>query len=307
MTRPLYAGIEAGGTKFVCAVGTSPQHILAQTRFSTTHPDETLERARTFFMDAQAQHGPLAALGVAALGPLDPNPRSATFGCITSTPKPGWGGINVLDPFRSLNLPFGFDTDVNGAALAEWRWGAAHGLENCVYLTVGTGIGGGVLIEGRLVHGLLHPEMGHMRLPHDWESDPFPGCCPYHGDCLEGLAAGPALEKRWGQKAEDLPSGHPAWVLEAHYLALALVNIICNLSPQRIILGGGVMAASHLFAAIRAETRQLLNSYIQSSAILDQIDTYIVPPALGNQAGVCGALALAERAAITSRETSLHA
>jgi fructokinase len=188
----------------------------------------------------------------------------------------------------------GFDTDVNGAALSEWRWGAAQGLDTFLYLTIGTGVGGGGLINGKLMHGLVHPEMGHMRLPHDWQADPFPGNCPFHGDCLEGMASGPALHKRWGQRGDSLPPDHPAWELEALYLAWGLVNLVCTLSPQRIILGGGVMAQPQIWPLLRGKTQQLLNGYVRSPAILEHIDEYIVPPGLGGRAGVLGAMALAE-------------
>ena len=184
----LYGGIEAGGTKFVCAVGSGPDDIRAQTQFPTTTPGETLARAIDFF---RAQPPNLAAIGIASFGPVDPNPASPTFGYITTTPKPGWAQTDFAGAIRrALDLPVGFDTDVNGAALAEYRWGAAQGLDTFIYLTIGTGLGGGGLINGCPMHGLIHPEMGHIRLPHDWEADPFPGTCPYHGDCLEGLAAG---------------------------------------------------------------------------------------------------------------------
>jgi fructokinase len=198
---------------------------------------------------------------------------------------------------RALGVPVGFDTDVNVAALGEAHWGNAQGLTTFLYLTVGTGIGGGGLFNGRLMHGLVHPEMGHMLLPHDRKADPFPGICPYHGDCLEGLACGPALQARWGMAGGSLPPDHPAWVMEADYLALACVNFICILSPQRIILGGGVMSQGQLFPLIRQRVQALLNGYIQAPAILEQIDTYIVPPGLGSRAGVLGALALAEQVA----------
>jgi fructokinase len=193
---------------------------------------------------------------------------------------------------QALGVPVAFDTDVNAAALGEWQWGAAQGLENFIYLTVGTGIGGGGMAGGRLIHGLVHPEMGHIPVPHNHDRDPFPGSCPFHDDCLEGLAAGPALEKRWGRRAETLPGDHPAWSLEAHYLALGLVAYICILSPQRIILGGGVMQQKQLFPLIRREVQQLLNGYVQSPAIVEKIDEYIVPPGLGDKAGVLGSLAL---------------
>jgi fructokinase len=186
---------------------------------------------------------------------------------------------------------------VNGAALGEYRWGAAQGLDTFVYLTIGTGIGGGGMINGKLVHGLLHPEMGHMRLPHDVERDPFPGVCPFHGDCLEGVAAGPAIEARWGQRGETLPSGHPAWALEAHYLALGVVNLTCIMSPQRVILGGGVMQQAHLFPLIRSEVQRLLNGYLKAPEIMDRIEEHIVPPGLGKYAGIKGAIALGQQVA----------
>ncbi len=292
----VYGGIEAGGTKFVCAVGSGPEDLRGETRFPTTTPEETLNRAIAFFRQQQATlDEPLAAIGVAAFGPLDPDPASPTFGFITTTPKPGWANTDFAGVIRrALRLPVGFDTDVNGAALAEQRWGAAQGLDTFVYLTIGTGIGGGGMAAGRLLHGLLHPEMGHLRVPHDWEADPFPGSCPFHGDCLEGLASGPALEQRWGRRAETLPSDHPAWALEARYLALGLTNIILTLAPQRIILGGGVMQQPFLFPLVRREVQELLNGYIHATEILERIDDYIVPPALGNRAGVLGAIALAQ-------------
>ena len=291
----LYGGIEAGGTKFVCAVGTPPDDMRAEAQFPTTTPEETIGRAIGFF---SAQPEVPAAIGIASFGPVDPEPASPTYGFITTTPKPGWAQTDFAGAVRRASgLPVGFDTDVNGAALGEHRWGAAQGLDTFVYLTIGTGIGGGGMVRGKVMHGLVHPEMGHIRLPHDVEADPFPGICPYHGDCLEGLACGPALEARWGQPAETLPPDHPAWPLQARYLALALVNLICTLSPQRIIMGGGVMKQRQLFPLVRAEVQALLNGYVQAPEILEEIDRYIVPPALGDRAGVLGAIALAERAA----------
>ncbi len=294
----LWGGIEAGGTKFVCAVGTGPDDLRAETRYPTTTPEETLARAIAFFSQQQREQGePLIALGVSAFGPLDPDPRSPTFGFITTTPKPGWANADVVGPLRgAFGLPIGFDTDVNGAALGEHVWGAAQGLDTFIYLTIGTGLGGGGMVGGQLMHGLVHPEMGHMLIPHDWEADPFPGFCPFHGDCLEGLAAGPALERRWKVRGEQLPVDHPAWALEAHYLALGLMNLILALSPQRIILGGGVMEQPQLFPMIRQEVRALLNGYVHAPEILERIDAYIVPPALGSRAGVLGSIALAQAA-----------
>lgn len=291
----IYGGIEAGGTKFVCAVGTGPEDVRAETHFPTTTPQETIARAVRFFREQQERLGrPLTAIGIASFGPLDLLPQSPTFGSITATPKPGWQNVDLMGEVRrELGVPVGVDTDVNGAALAESRWGAAQGLDTFIYLTVGTGIGGGGMAGGTLLHGMLHPEMGHIRIPHDRQKDPFEGCCPFHGDCLEGLACGPAIEKRWGAPPETLPPDHPAWALEAHYLALALVNFICTLSPQRIILGGGVMNRRQLFPMIRREVRELLNGYIPTPQILQDVDTYIVPPALGERVGVLGAIALA--------------
>ncbi len=292
----LVGGIEAGGTKFVCAVGTGPADVRAETRFATTTPQQTIGQAIQFFQEQRKRVGPLAAIGIASFGPIDPEPRSATFGYITSTPKPQWGNTDFAGAVgRALDLPVAFDTDVNVAALGEWRWGAGQGVDNLIYLTIGTGIGGGGLVNGRLMHGLIHPEMGHIRIPHDLAADPYPGHCPFHGDCWEGLACGPAINERWRQPSETLPADHPAWPLEAHYIALALVNIICTLSPQRIILGGGVMSNSQLFPLIRTDVRKLLNDYVQSPAILYHIEQYIVPPALDYRSGVLGAFALAQQ------------
>ena len=293
---PLYGGIEAGGTKFVCAVGSGPDDLLAEIRYPTGTPQESIGKAIDFFRSA-AKDQPLEAIGIASFGPIDPNPESPTYGYVTTTPKPHWADTDFVGPLQeALGVPVGFDTDVNGAALAESRWGAGQGLSDIVYITVGTGLGGGAVVNGKLLHGMMHPEMGHMRIPHDWENDPYPGFCPYHGDCFEGLTAGPALHGRWQVDPKTLPIEHPAWILEAHYLALGLMNIITILSPQRIILGGGVMEQKQLFPLIHKELQKALNSYIQMPQIVEKIDEYIVPPQLGNQTGVLGAIALAEAA-----------
>ncbi|KAB8141959.1 ROK family protein [Chloroflexia bacterium SDU3-3] len=290
---PLYGAIEAGGTKWVCAVGTGPDDIRDLVRFPTTTPEETLGQAVAFFSSMPD----LAALGIGSFGPVDLHRSSPTYGYITTTPKPGWTNTEVAGVFaRALGVPVAFDTDVNAAALGEHRWGAAQGLESCVYITVGTGIGGGVFVQGRLLHGLLHPEIGHMLLPRDPQRDPYTGACPYHGDCLEGLAAGPALLGRYGQRGETLPPDHPAWELEAHYLALACANLVLTLSPQRIILGGGVMHQPSMFPMLRAELLRVLGGYVRMPQIEQQIESYVVPPALGDRAGVLGALALAQQA-----------
>lgn len=291
----IYGGIEAGGTRFVCAIGSGPDRLQV-TSFATTTPGESIDRAIAFFQQHQRRK-PLSAVGVGSFGPVDLDATSPKFGYITATPKPGWANTEFQGRIsRALGVPVEFDTDVNAAALGEATWGAARGLGTFIYVTVGTGIGGGGMVNGKLLHGLLHPEMGHLRVPHDLDKDPYPGACPFHGDCLEGLAAGPALLGRWGHRAEDLPADHPAWELEAQYLALGLANLICTLSPQRIILGGGVMQRIGLFQMVRRNVQQVLNGYLQVRTILEQIDQYIVPAALGDRAGVLGAIALAKMA-----------
>jgi fructokinase len=295
--KAMYGGIEAGGTKFVCGVAADPDDIRDVIRFPTTSPDITLQQAIDYFINYQRNNQKLNAIGIASFGPLDLNTASPQYGCIKTTPKSGWNDVDIIGPFKkALGVPIGFDTDVNGAALAEWRWGAARGLDTFLYLTVGTGIGGGGMVNGELIHGMLHPEMGHIRIPHDRDVDPFEGVCAFHGDCLEGLANGPAIEKRWGIRGENLPPDHPAWVLESGYLALALVNYICVLAPQRIILGGGVMEQKHLISMVRSKVQELLNGYIKTDQIVNAIDDYIVEPDLGARAGVLGAIALAYQA-----------
>ena len=293
----LFGGIEGGGTKFVCAVGTGPDDIRAETRFPTTTPAETIGRAISFFQEQEKVIGRLSAVGFASFGPIDPNLVSPTYGYVLPTPKPGWSNSDVVGPLKkALNLPIGFDTDVNGAALSEARWGAAQGCDPVVYFTIGTGIGGGAVVNGKLMHGLTHPEMGHMKIPHDLSVDPFPGACPFHGDCFEGLAAGPALEQRWGQKAETLPVDHPAWDIEAQYIALAFANVIYTFSPQKIVIGGGVVQQAHMLPLIQQKVQKILGGYVQSAQITQHIDQYIVLPGLGNRSGVLGAIALAELA-----------
>jgi fructokinase len=290
----LYGGIEAGGTKFVCAIASGPDDVRAETTFPTTTPAETFGRALAFFGE-QARGEPLAAVGIASFGPVDLDPASPTHGYITTTPKPGWGNTDFAGAMRAaLGVPVFFDTDVNAAALGECTWGAGRGRDPVVYLTIGTGIGGGLVVGGRPVHGLQHPEMGHMYLPRDpAEAAAFGGACPYHGACLEGLASGPAIAKRWGQPAQTLPPDHPAWDLEARTLAYALTNMIFTLAPQVIILGGGVAEQAHLLAKVRAEVERLLRGYIQSPWLKPGLEEYIVRPGLGRRAGVLGAIALA--------------
>lgn len=293
----LYGGIEGGGTKFICVVGSAPDDIRAETRFQTTTPEETMAWAVDFFKQQESSLGELASIGFACFGPLDPNPASPAYGHILPTPKPHWTGANVVGMLRSaFDIPISFDTDVNGAALGEWRWGEGQGLHTFIYLTVGTGIGGGAYVEGKLLHGLIHPEMGHIAVRHDFNKDPFEGVCPFHGDCFEGLASGAAIEKRWGQRGDTLPNDHPAWGLEAEYIAQALASYSFMLSPQRIVIGGGVGSLPHLLPRIQQGTKALINGYIQSPAILENIESYIVSPGLGNRSGMLGAIALAEQA-----------
>jgi fructokinase len=290
----IYGGIEAGGTKWVCAIGDGPGDLRETVTFPTTTPVETIGRATDFFTRTDG----LAAVGVGSFGPIDVRRSSPTWGSITTTPKAGWAHTDVVSALGlALGLPVAFDTDVNAAALGEQRWGAAIGLDTFCYITVGTGIGGGGMSNGRLLHGLLHPELGHMRIPHDRARDPFEGACPYHGDCFEGLASGGALRQRWGRSGEDLDDA-AAWELEAEYLALGLVNVVCILSPQRIILGGGVMKRPGLLALVRARMRELLAGYVATPELTDEIDDYVVAPALGDRAGVLGAIELARRVAL---------
>ncbi|MCL4561220.1 MAG: ROK family protein [Chloroflexi bacterium] len=292
----IYGGIEAGGTKFICVIGSGPDEILAETRVPTTTPDETIQHVIRFFKENSTDH-PLRSVGVGSFGPVDLDTLSPTYGYITTTPKPGWMNTNLLGAIQeALSLPVTFDTDVNTAALGEQEWGAAQGMHDFLYVTIGTGIGGGALINNQLLHGLIHPEMGHIRLPHDFEADPFPGICPFHGDCFEGLASGPALQHRWGgHPAETLPENHPCWQLEAHYIALAVHNLVCDFSPQRVILGGGVMENRFLFPMVRQEVHNLVNGYIQTPLLTAHREDFIVPPGLGNRSGVLGALVLAMR------------
>jgi fructokinase len=289
----IFGGIEAGGTKFVCAVGTGPDDIRAEARFATTTPEETIGHAIEFFRETAAAHPP-AAIGIASFGPIDPRPKSPTWGFITSTPKAGWAQVDFAGPIRdAFGVPVAFDTDVNGAALGEHRWGAARDIETFIYMTIGTGIGGGAMVNGRLLHGLLHPEMGHMAITLR-PGDDFPGTCPYHPSCLEGHAAGPAIEKRWGIRADLMPADHRAWELEAHYLSQGLADLVCALSPQRFVLGGGVMEQVQLFDLLQEKVPAALNGYIEAPEITDRCEEFIVPPKLGNRAGVLGAIALAE-------------
>ncbi len=298
MDTKRYAAVEAGGTKFVCAVGTGPTEIERETRLPTTTPEETLRSTLEFFQTAAREIGPISSLGVASFGPVDPEPSSRTYGYITTTPKPGWRNTDVGNFLsRGLGVPFKFDTDVNGAALAEYRWGAGKALPSVVYITVGTGVGGGAVLDGQMVHGLMHPEMGHIPVRRDPALDPFEGSCPFHGDCLEGLASGPAIQKRCGVPGGELEDTHEVWQLVAEYLAQAVAVYTYVVSPSVVVLGGGVMQRRGLFPEIRKRVQAWVNGYIEHPKLSRDVGNYIVPPGLGDRAGIAGAFALASEAA----------
>lgn len=288
----MLGGVEAGGTKFVCGIGTGPDD-LETVSFPTSTPEITIAGVVEFF----GKHPEVRAIGIGSFGPVDLDRESAAYGHITSTPKPGWQNFDLAGSIhRALGVPVEFDTDVNAALLGEARWGAAAGLREAIYITVGTGVGGGILAHGEVIHGMVHPEIGHLHLPHDRVRDPFPGTCPYHGDCLEGLTCGPAMQARWGQPAMTLAPDHPGWALEAHYLALAAMNLTVTVSPRRIIFGGGVMQQPQIFPMLRQEFARIMNGYIRRPQVLGNLDTFLQPPALGSRAGILGSLVLAESA-----------
>ncbi|MBF1269531.1 MAG: ROK family protein [Oribacterium parvum] len=283
----IYGALEAGGTKMICAICKENGEIIEQCSIPTVSPDETIPAIIAYFKDKG-----IAALGIACFGPIDLHKSSSTYGYITSTPKVKWQNYPILPVIqKALSVPCGFDTDVNGSLLGEVSYGASRGIENAVYITIGTGIGGGVLSNGKLLHGMLHPELGHMTMiPH--ERDHFQGICPFHKNCLEGMASGPAMEVRYGKKADTLSEIPMVWEMEAYYIGQALCNIILTLSPERIILGGGVMHQEQLFPLIRAEVKKQLNGYLQTEELND-IDHYIVPASLNDKQGVLGCLQLA--------------
>jgi fructokinase len=289
----LLAGVELGGTKCVCILGTGPEDVRAIERLSTGEREDTLRNIEGVLDRWRAQYGAPRALGIASFGPVDLHAGSATYGFITSTSKAGWRDTDVAQRLgQRAGAPLGFDTDVNGAALAEGRWGAARGLENFAYVTVGTGIGVGSIVRGRSVFGMNHTELGHIRVVRK-PGDSFAGVCPFHGDCIEGLASGPAIESRTGQPASQLPPEHPAWEFVVHGLAQLLHTMVLTTAPSRIFLGGGVMAQAHLFARIRQELKRSLNGYVQAAELEQGLGQYVVPPGLADMAGPLGALALA--------------
>jgi fructokinase len=302
MSEPVYAAIEAGGTKFVCALGTAEGALLERVRIPTRDPDTTLAEARAFLRAAAERHGAPRALGIGSFGPLELDPASPQYGRLLRTPKLAWRDADLLAPFRALGIPIALDTDVNAAALGETAWGAGRNAEgrplDCVvYVTVGTGIGGGAVLHGRTLRGLLHPELGHVHPRRHADDAQFAGICPHHGDCLEGLANGPAIVARLGHELGDAPDDHPIWTIEADYIGQLCAQLVLTLSPQRIILGGGVMQHARLFPAVRERTRHWLGGYIARDAIEHGIEAYIVPPGLDDRSGILGALRLAVAAA----------
>lgn len=283
----LIGGIEAGGTKMVCAVGDENGVIKDRVSFPTRQPEETFGDLIGYFKQWDIQ-----SLGVGCFGPLDLDRKSETYGYITKTPKKGWEYCDVVGTLKNaLQVPVGFDTDVNGAVLGEVTWGAARGAESAIYITVGTGVGVGVYINGGLLHGLVHPEAGHILLMRHPE-DHYEGCCPFHKNCMEGLASGSAVTGRWGRKGAELADRDEVWELEAYYIAQAIANYIFSYSPQKIILWGGVMHQEKLFRMVREETRHFLNGYIPDEILLGSMEDYIVPPSLGEDPGILGAIKL---------------
>ncbi|HHT05886.1 MAG TPA: ROK family protein [Hydrogenispora sp.] len=286
----IYGAIEAGGTKMVCAIGTAEGHLIDQLTFPTKDPAETIPQLVAFF-----QGKSITALGIGSFGPVDLRTDSPTYGHILDTPKLAWQQFDFVGALqRELKVPVGFDTDVNAACLGEMTYGSAQGLNNVVYITIGTGIGAGIAINGQLLHGMLHPEAGHILMkPHP--EDSYPGFCPYHKACFEGMASGPAIEDRWGEKAANLQDNAQVWALESYYIAQALVNYIMVLSPEKIILGGGVMKQKQLFPLIRKQVAEMINGYLKTKE-LEDLDNYIVPNSLNENQGILGALELAKRA-----------
>lgn len=282
----LIGALEAGGTKMVCAVGREDGSILEQVSIPTTTPEETVAGIVNYFKGKEIE-----ALGVAAFGPVDVKPQSPTYGQILDTPKLAWRHFDLLGALKKeLDVPMGLDTDVNGSCLGELTYGCAKGLDSVIYITIGTGVGVGVSVGGKLLHGMLHPEGGHILLSRHPE-DPNGGICPYHKNCLEGFASGPSIEARWGKKAVDLVDCPEVWEMESYYIAQALVNYIMILSPQKIILGGGVMHQEQLFPLIRKKVTEMIGGYLNTRELAD-MDNYIVPASLHDDQGIMGCIKL---------------
>jgi fructokinase len=294
-TRRVLGAVEGGGTKFVAMIGTSPDDIFDEITLPTANAADTIGGVIDFLQRPRPGLS-LAGVGVATFGPICLDRNSSDYGGTTATTKPGWDYVRIVGPIsRRLDVPVGFDTDVNGAVLGESRWGAGVGIEPLLYLTIGTGIGGGVYVNGGTIHGLVHPEMGHVPMP-VLDGDTFPGVCPFHGRCLEGLACGPAIAARTGKPVPEIAPDDPVWNLTARYLAYGLSGFVVTLSPRRIILGGGVMHQTHLLSKIRRALASVLNGYVNAPELATGIDEYVVPSPLGQKAGLYGALVLAERA-----------
>jgi fructokinase len=296
MSKRLIGAIEAGGTKFVLAVAREDGPILAETRIPTQTPAETFPAIAAFFQAASSEHGALSAFGVASFGPIDIDPLSPAYGTFTTTPKPGWSGARFHDVLGQFGAPIVVDTDVNGAALGEWSAGAGQGTRTLAYTTVGTGIGSGIVQAGRPLMGFSHYESGHIAMARDPQRDPFPGCCPYHGDCLEGLASGPAIEARWGTSLSKLASPAEQVAIIAGYLAQLAANLVLLHMPDRLIFGGGVIKTPGLIEALRLETERRLGGYVQAPQLDPGLERYIVTPGLGDQAGITGAVLLGKSA-----------
>ena len=297
-----YGGVETGGTFCACAIGRRPDEIVAETRFPTADPQKTISQIIDFFRAHAGEH-PIVSLGIGSFGPVDLDPNSPTYGYVTRTPKPDWDHVDLCGPIgQKLKVNVVFDTDVNAAAFGEYHWGVGRDatfegdpLDPLLYVTVGTGIGVGAVVNERPLHGLVHPEAGHMLLPHDRALDPFEGSCPFHQDCWEGLASGAAIEKRHGMRGESLPPDHPAWKLEAFYLGLGLANLMYSLSPRLIVVGGGVMRQPGLLGRVRSVTASVVGDYLLPDGPMRDMQQLIVQPGLGSRSGVLGALALAMR------------
>ncbi len=301
--RRVLAAVEGGGTKFVCMVGTGPNDVLDEVTIPTTDPTQTLG-AVVEFLQKPRSGIEVAAVGIAHFGPIGLDPTSADYGSTLATTKVGWSHVRVVAPIaRRLGVPVGWDTDVNGAVLGEARWGAGPGIDPLLYLTIGTGIGGGAIVNGAPIHGLVHPEMGHVPVP-TLPGDTYPGYCTFHGRCLEGVASGPALADRCGRPLAEVPPDDPVWELTARYLAYGLSTFVVTLSPRRIILGGGVMNQVHLLPHIRRYLVEIMNGYVQGDEFARRVDDYIVPAQLGQKAGLFGALVLAEQALARSGESA---
>lgn len=283
-----YGALEAGGTKMVCAVGQEDGTILEQVSIPSTTPKETIDKIAEYFSDKE-----IVSLGVACFGPVDVNKDSPTYGCILSTPKLLWQNYDILSALKErIDVPMEIDTDVNGSCLGEMTFGCAKGIDSVIYITVGTGIGAGIAVDGKLMHGMLHPEAGHALL-NKHPDDTYKGKCPFHPNCVEGLCSGPAIGERWGAEPYTLADRDDVWELEAYYLAQAIVDYICILSPKKIILGGGVMHQLQLFPKVRQKTLEMLNGYIATKE-LEDIDNYIVPASLNDNQGIMGAIELAK-------------